>query len=467
MVKTIKEQTSSPEDLVLTFLKNKLMEASKKSPVKLINLEKVREAVVNQSTSDYHIAVYLSLKDVQIILAPTPNSYFNQKEIIPDDAILLFVQIRRLKTLEEFLEKLNNDDNLEKFVLDALSQYLLCKRENEFLQMFPDVDSNLDTIDRMEIAGIKKNAKMWTHFDDLDEDYYKLMLELLEIEYQNELYDFKEGYRGECSLWGVITSSRDYRGDFIKNNKDFLNKILDDYLEYLNNLVSSENYSDLSLGSRMINLSSGSASDVISSETFEELFLKFFFKKKSETEVFSDSSTSELIDIFGTCVQLKMFFESYCDFAQNKALSQAFEKFCSDVTSELLKRSDRDKKFSFEVENVDLSDKQIKPLSKTIYLIQDAIDSGVFRTANITLHYEPSFNESIFSNLDENLKNIDILLEDEKLKGIRFDSLKEYQEILIEYKTFLTSLGIPLDDNPYDTQNLDDELQDYRESSIY
>lgn len=467
MVKKIKEQASSPEVLVLTFLKNKLMEASKNPPIKLISIERVREAVVNQSTSDYHIAVYLSLKEVKIILAPTPNSYFYQKEIIPDDAILLFVQIRKLKTLEEFLENLDNDDNLEKFVLDALSQYLLCERENEFLQMFPDVDYKIDTIDRIVVSSIKKNAKMWTHFTGLDKDYYNLMLELLKIEYHNELHDFEEGYRGECSLWGVITSSRDYRADFIKSNKDFLNTILDDYLEYLNNLVSSENYSDLSLGSKMIALSSGSASDTISSETFEELFFRFFFKKKAETEVFSDSSTSELVDFFGTCVQLKMFFESYCDFAQNKALSQAFEKFCSGVTSELLKRSDRDKEFSFEIKNVDLSDRHITPLRKSIYLIQDAIDDGVFRTANITLHYEPSFNESIFSNLDENLKNIDILLEDEKLKGIQFNSLKDYQEILIEYKTFLTSLGIPLDDNPYDTQNLDDELQDYRESSIY
>lgn len=200
MVKKIKEQASSPEVIVLTFLKNKLMEASKNPPIKLISIERVREAVVNQSTSDCHIAVYLSLKDIQIILAPTPNSYFYQKEIIPDDAILLFVQIRKLKTLEEFLEKLDNDDNLEKFVLDALSQYLLCKRENEFLQMFPDVDYKIDTIDRIVVAGIKKNAKMWTHFTGLDKDYYNLMLELLKIEYQNELYDFEEGYRGECSL---------------------------------------------------------------------------------------------------------------------------------------------------------------------------------------------------------------------------------------------------------------------------
>lgn len=467
MVKTVKEQTSSPEDLVLTFLKNKLMEASKKPPVKLINLEKVREAVVNQSTSDYHIAVNLSLKDIKIILAPTLNSYFYQKEIIPDDAILLFVQIRKLKTLEEFLEKLDNGDNLEKFVLDALSQYLLCKRENEFLQMFPDVDCNLDTIDRMEIAGIKKNAKMWTHFTGLDRDYYNLMLELLKIEYHNELHDFEEGYRGECSLWGVITSSRDYRGDFIKSNKDFLNTILDDYLEYFNNLVSSENYSDLSLGSKMIALSSGSASDTISSETFEELFFRFFFKKKAETEVFSDSSTSELVDIFGTCVQLKMFFESYCDFAQNKALSQAFEKFCSNVTSELLKRSDRDKEFSFEIENVDLSNRQITPLSKSIYLIQDAIDDGVFCAADITLHYEPSVEESIFSYLEESLNNIETLTKDERLKGIRFDCLKEYQDILVAYKTFLMSLGISPDNNPYDTQNIDDELNDYRESCVF
>lgn len=467
MVKTIKEQTSSPEDLVLTFLKNKLMEASKKSPVKLINLEKVREAVVNQSTSDYHIAVYLSLKEVQIILAPTPSSYFYQKEIIPDDAISLFVQIRKLETLEEFLEKLDNDDNLENFILGALSQYLLCGRENEFLKMFPDVDYKIDTIDRMEVSGIRKNAKMWTHFDDLDEDYYKLMLELLELEYQNELHGFEEGYLGECSLWGVITSQRDYRGDFIKNNKDFLNKILDDYLKYLDKQVSSENYSYLSLGSRMVNLSYGSASDVIGSETFEDLFRSFFFKNRVDVDDFSSLRTSELVDIFSTLVNLKMFFESYSNFAQNETLSQAFESFCSRVISELLKRGDYDKEFCFEIDNVYLSDKQIEPLSKTIHLVQDTIDSGVFRTANITLHYEPSFNESIFSNLDENLKNIDILLEDEKLKGIRFDSLKEYQEILIEYKTFLTSLGISLDDNPYDTQNLDDELQDYRESSCF